>query len=42
MLGHPLAQDVQQRIIDTLREIGVTEQGFATEQFDGIKASSPL
>jgi len=32
--------DVQQRIIDTLREIGVTEQGFATEQFDGIKVST--
>jgi len=32
--------DVQQRIIDTLRETGISESGFFAEQFDGIKVST--
>jgi len=32
--------DVQQRLVDMMRDTGVSEQGFFAEQFDGVKVSS--
>mmetsp|Transcript_17678 Transcript_17678/g.31446 ORF Transcript_17678/g.31446 Transcript_17678/m.31446 type:complete len:897 (-) Transcript_17678:71-2761(-) len=32
--------DLQQRVVDELREPGLSEQGFEAEQFDGIKVST--
>jgi alkylated DNA repair dioxygenase AlkB len=34
--------DVQQRLIDEMREIGVANTGFFAEQFDGIKVSKDV
>jgi len=31
--------DLQQRIVDTMREVGLSQQGFFPEAFDGIKQS---
>lgn len=35
-------RDVQQRIVDELRGVGVSERGFFAEQFDGVKVSSSV
>jgi len=32
--------DVQQRVVDQLRELGVSERGFFSEQFDSVKVST--
>uniref|UniRef100_A0A7S2J700 Alpha-ketoglutarate-dependent dioxygenase AlkB-like domain-containing protein n=1 Tax=Zooxanthella nutricula TaxID=1333877 RepID=A0A7S2J700_9DINO len=32
--------DIQQRIIDTIRDLGVSSAGFFPEHFDGVKVSS--
>lgn len=32
--------DIQQRVVDAMREAGVSESGFFAEQFDGLKVSS--
>merc|ERR1719373_503849 len=32
--------DIQQRIVDAVRELGMSPSGFFAEQFDGVKVSS--
>lgn len=34
--------DIQQRLIDEMREIGVSDRGFFAEKFDGIKVSTDV
>jgi len=33
-------RDIQQRLIDVLREPGISERGFVAEHFDGVKVAS--
>jgi len=35
-----IPQDLQQRVVDELRELGVAEHGLVAEQFDGIKVTN--